>query len=331
MGDRKKSTMRKPRFHLINPPGVIMIGFVMIGVLVLIAFATIGFGLHYKHYFLPVMRIAAICFAGILSAMALFLFYYNTMSNQFENKFFAQVQMHRDNVNSIDKSLISDSKGAYTPHYFFKQILSEYRELDKVINELLKDKPIDEVILKNKIAEENRVANRLNIHTKELTRFNITYLVVFFGIKEDKRTVENILKSIYSASFVESVFKAIDSKLSKDKLLSKMPLSGYQGVLGHYYRHLYQTVRFVHTRNTLFKDAKLEYVKTLRAQLSTFEQALLLINSISTIGRDWELNETEKENGLITQYEMVKNLPAEFVDDVEAQKLYPNIKYEGLN
>jgi hypothetical protein len=53
---------------------------------------------------------------------------------------------------------------------------------------------------------------------------------------------------------------------------------------------------------------KYDYVKTIRAQLSTHEQALLLINSLSPIGRDWW------EKGYILRYRMVQNLPKFFFD-----------------
>lgn len=56
------------------------------------------------------------------------------------------------------------------------------------------------------------------------------------------------------------------------------------------------------------KIDKYEHVKTIRAQLSTHEQALLLINSLSPIGRNWW------EKKLIEEYRLVKNIPQDFFD-----------------
>jgi hypothetical protein len=53
---------------------------------------------------------------------------------------------------------------------------------------------------------------------------------------------------------------------------------------------------------------KYEYVKTIRAQLSTHEQALLLVNSLTPIGQGWW------KRDLIRKYRLVQNLPRGFFD-----------------
>ena len=42
-------------------------------------------------------------------------------------------------------------------------------------------------------------------------------------------------------------------------------------ILGHYYRHIYQTVCFVDKQEILSEKEKYSYVKMLRAQLSDLE------------------------------------------------------------
>ena len=64
---------------------------------------------------------------------------------------------------------------------------------------------------------------------------------------------------------------------------------------------------------------KYDYAKTMRAQLSTHEQALLLINSLTPIGQNWWKNE------LIDTYRLVKNLPRDFFDssvELDVGKLF---------
>ena len=51
---------------------------------------------------------------------------------------------------------------------------------------------------------------------------------------------------------------------------------------------------------------KYEYTKTIRAQLTTHEQALLLLNSLTPIGQDWWAKD------FILTYRMVQNLPEHF-------------------
>jgi len=102
---------------------------------------------------------------------------------------------------------------------------------------------------------------------------------------------------------------------------------GIKSRLGHYYRHLYQMIRYIdqQTIPTLNDAKKYEYVKTVRAQLSTHEQALLLANSLTPMGYNWW------EKGLITKYRLVQNVPDGFFDPVnefDITALFPSGYFE---
>ncbi|MCB0538585.1 MAG: putative phage abortive infection protein [Bacteroidetes bacterium] len=113
---------------------------------------------------------------------------------------------------------------------------------------------------------------------------------------------------------------------------------GHQFRLGHYYRHLYQTVKFINSTATISYKEKYEYLKTLRAQLSTYEQAVLFLNSLSKMGETWEvspeINQDLKDFNrqdfeLITKYNLIKNLPGESIYGIHFKDFYPNIEYES--
>jgi hypothetical protein len=72
---------------------------------------------------------------------------------------------------------------------------------------------------------------------------------------------------------------------NKYQSLTYTPFEGHQSRLGHYYRHLFQTIIFVNSQKLNIN--KYEYVKMLRSQLSIHEQALLFINSFTDLGDDW--------------------------------------------
>ena len=76
---------------------------------------------------------------------------------------------------------------------------------------------------------------------------------------------------------------------------------------------------------------KYGYIKTFRAQFSTYEQAVFTYNSLSVIGRVWELfqNEESIDKQLITKYNLIKNIPAEFISEIKLIDFYPNVEYEG--
>ena len=70
-------------------------------------------------------------------------------------------------------------------------------------------------------------------------------------------------------------------------------------------------------------------MRTLRAQLSTPEEVLFFFNSLSDLGKRWEKKPGLTENQkLITKYNLIKNIPREYVKVTDVRKFYPNINYE---
>lgn len=113
---------------------------------------------------------------------------------------------------------------------------------------------------------------------------------------------------------------------------------GHQFRLGHYFRHLYQTVTYVNESALLTYKEKYENVKLLRGQLSTYEQVVFFLNSISALGRIWELEMKNNPSGsidvnqqLLTKYNLIKNIAADSIkDDIKVSMLYPLISYEAI-
>ncbi|MDR9754029.1 putative phage abortive infection protein [Pseudomonas sp. SZMC_28357] len=110
---------------------------------------------------------------------------------------------------------------------------------------------------------------------------------------------------------------------------------GHQFRLGHYFRHLYQSFKYLNNHPDITDKEKYEYGKMYRAQLSTYEQALILINSISCLGMKWEFTPEAPDKKmphstkLITKYNIIKNLPGEHLSGIRYRTYYPNIAYES--
>jgi hypothetical protein len=83
------------------------------------------------------------------------------------------------------------------------------------------------------------------------------------------------------------------------------PFSGHSSRMGHYFRHLYLTVKSIVNSNVV-KDyhEKMKYLKLLRAQLSNHEQILLFYNWLGGFGENWE----NEKNEFFTEYRMIHNL-----------------------
>ena len=128
------------------------------------------------------------------------------------------------------------------------------------------------------------------------------------------------------------------SELAKD---FKMDLDyekyygGHQFRLGHFFRHLFQSYKYLNNHKDLSENEKYAYGKMYRAQLSTYEQALLFINSISSIGMKWEFTPEKQtdaniKTNLITTYNLIKNLPGEHLFGIRYKTYYKNVEYESL-
>lgn len=238
---------------------------------------------------------------------------------RFENRFFELIRLHRENVEEQNIQNIVTGRKVFTTYYF---------ELRYIY-----------VLLESKFDENWND----NYSKEQLT--NIAYLIFFFGIGH---VTENVFQHINSNLLKETFFKETINKLKEQKENFKQisteiklastrpglvmptmpelqisnrnkkaifiqnyePFTGHGTKIGHYFRHLYQTVKYVDSQNNEnFTDMlKYDYVKILRAQLSNFEQVLFYYNSISDLGKEWNLN------GYIIKYHLITNLPLSFAD-----------------
>lgn len=141
----------------------------------------------------------------------------------------------------------------------------------------------------------------------------------------------------------EIVLNQLELEIYSNSKLIKY-YGGHQHRLGHYFRHLFQTYKFLNKQTILSTDEKYMYGKTLRAQLSTYEQYLLFFNSISSLGMRWELNQEIEtfhdkhseeaikiieDNKLITKYNLIKNLPGRHFYKIYYSHFYPKVDYES--
>lgn len=113
---------------------------------------------------------------------------------------------------------------------------------------------------------------------------------------------------------------------------------GHQFKLGHYYRHLYQSVKYINENKILSFREKYDYIKILRAQLSTPEQYLLFFNSISVVGRAWEYDHISVELYknincyFISKYNLIKNIPDTFIlNSIQIRYYYPLVHFEFID
>lgn len=226
---------------------------------------------------------------------------------RFENKFYELIRLHRANVeemNIADK--VKARKVFVKMFYEFKFVYLSFFTIHR--------------------AHKNKLISKAYRQT-ELA--NIAFKTFFYGIGNESNKIINYLireddlplvelvreyLSIWQGEYIEQSMKSIGgygllSLFTQDGVYTfepnYFPFDGHASRLGHYYRHLYQTVTYVVDQPTGFlnRDQKLNYLKTLRAQLSDHEQLLLFYDGISDFGKAWV------DKKLFTNYKMIKNIP----------------------
>ena len=90
----------------------------------------------------------------------------------------------------------------------------------------------------------------------------------------------------------------------------------YQPYVGHYFRHLYNTVKFIHDQKDFPKEfqEKKRYTNLIRAQLSSDELGLLFYNCLSKRG--------DKFRGLVEKYALLEDMPSKVLIKEEHRSLY---------
>ncbi len=181
---------------------------------------------------------------------------------------------------------------------------------------------------------------------KDESEVNIAYLIWFFGVNNSSedfllRLINNIAQNETAYQRIKELIDILKSEHSAVKVGNSdtqygfakqyLPFDGHQSRLSYYFRHLFQTVSYINEQpsNLIPYSAKYNYVKTLRAQLSTYEQAIVFYNSLSELGKPWERGDGILVNQqMITKYNLIKNLPEGFTQGIDPIQYYPNIFFE---
>lgn len=258
---------------------------------------------------------------GTLFSLAGFFLLYLTFQKQresfererFESKFFDLLRIHRDNVTEFN---IADRVHG---RKCFVQMLNEFNHIYLNVSQ----------------ASEVYKNDSKSAFDNEESVVDFSFKIFFFGIGYNSEIqlfhfITNEQRLFY-LEVIKDRLVAIQSEYLKFRKINKedyfqwlkplatendqwtfeidyMPFDGHSIRLGHYYRHLFQTVKFVDKRKSLlsFKE-RYFYLKTLRAQLSNQEQLLLYCDSLSEFGRSWHTK------GYFKVYSFLKNLPLPLV------------------
>lgn len=257
--------------------------------------------------------------------------------DRFENKFYELIRLHQANVEEVSISGYKDRKIERRKAFSYM-----YRELRFTF-----------FVVKIKY-NDLKQSQQLNVEYDDERLLRLAYILFYVGIGDnsDKLStylIGNEFDQKLSSAVITKLKEILDEisnlqlDINKDKAYPKLeidglgtavlsrsykPFNGHLSRFGHYYRHLFQAVKFVVNQHTdLIKpEQKLEYLKTLRAQLSDHEQLMLYYNAISRFGKPWI------DNKYFTDFKMIHNIPLPLADfGITPQKKFEKELAEGMD
>lgn len=243
----------------------------------------------------------------------------NTAHMQLERQFYEMLKIHYDNVRNLhaEAPYTDPVSGHQTQkiangHDYFSCILEEF----------------------------NLIYSTLPNHGDSEDTFYKAYRIFFFGInphpKNTMTDTANLFRNLISQKS-NTTFWQDYPKLAP---LADSLFKGHMDQLVTYYRHLFLLVKtIVQFNEDLFSYAdKRQFLRILRAQLSSAEQVLLYYNWKSGCGEQWE-EDSSKPNGnhFFTDYRMIHNIiPKDYCqvfgsDKILQSLLVKNPDYRKLN
>lgn len=225
------------------------------------------------------------------------------LKSQFENQFYNMVSLHKENVNDFSIDNFSDKiEGRAVFHLFIEELRICYL-----------------------------FVRLFNPDTEIRTCLNEAYSIFFSGLDKSSEEKSLLYKRLFAINKQYKVnqyeyFENLIYSQSGDKIKVKLELgfqlfNGHSHQLAHYYRHLFQTVKFVVSQKEEFisYEEKRKYLRILRAQLTNQEQVMLFYNWYSGFGSQWET----EENKYFTDYRMIHNIHQDILfKDIRIKELF---------
>lgn len=233
----------------------------------------------------------------------------NSYRMQFEHQFYEMLKIHCDNVKHLHLDNMFDAITGISNYFsingqdFIRNLLDEFNKIYTYVKENIEHTDNDKVFL-------------------------VSYYIFYFGQNaayNNGRIDNKTYSSFQSMTTIYPWFANF--------------AHGHLDQLSSYYRHLYLTVKTVVQldNRVLSYGEKRQFLRILRAQLSSAEQTLLYYNWKSGCGEKWEEDSSiTNGNHFFTDYRMIHNIIpkdcwAFSSDEILQSLLEKKTDYEKLN
>jgi hypothetical protein len=252
--------------------------------------------------------------------------------NQLENQFYEMIKLHRENINDI--SLIIKHTSIISGAPFQKKDIHAFEE--KIIGREVFKYFLNEIEILYYVAKEVYPDLCHDVLLQKAYHIFWVGIDVFstmttrdIELEKTKQYIEK-LRNIRNENDQDGHAFTISMQRYGIKRYKYTLFCGYSSILAHYYRNLFQIVKFIVSQNNTGMDYpdKRKYLRILRAQLSNQEQVMLFYNWKSGFGTNWE----SKINHFFTDYRMIHNISNDIIikdfDLIQIFRLNDEIYYK---
>lgn len=211
------------------------------------------------------------------------------LKSQFENQFYQMLSIHRANINDLRTMKTEFEIDTFELTKMDRSEIAGIKALKYLLNEL-------ELCLK--LAKK---------HFPDVTvtkMVNEAYGLFWNGVSKKEENKHSF--------FIEAL--KIKENFGNSIFLGK------SNQLAHYYRQLFQTVKFIVNQSIYTYEEKRNFIRILRSQLPNEEQVLLFYNWYSGFGHQWE----DGKNKFFTDYRMIHNIFPNMItiENIDLKKLF---------
>lgn len=248
---------------------------------------------------------------------------------KFENQYYKMIDLHRDNVNEFSIPFFDLLDGTNSSR---DNSRLEITHPNLVLRDVTGKKGFIDMFKELVFCLEtaNKILSKEGRNYMDSDINEFAYKIFFWGVYSDFAVSDKI-----EESHQHEVIKYLKKKQKeyktnipngKEQTINTryVPFQGHESRLAHYYRHLFQTVKYVveQEKNKIIKyDDTRQYLRVLRAQLSNAEQLMLYYNYICGFGKNWDYL-GDKDYEFLTKYRMIHNMPVDRVKIVEKPRVH---------
>jgi hypothetical protein len=215
----------------------------------------------------------------------------------------------------------------YGPHEKTARLLADLKLHSSALDAVRCVDRASAKFLENNFAKELRKRPLSNHPAEASWRSDVATVVALTKTENIPPRIRSLILRVLSAAGSRIAPPKVEELRDRLSLIgSRSHFPGHQNRLGHYFRNLYATYRYI-DQASIPDEEKMRLGRVVRSKLSNYEQAVLALNALTPLGRSWR----HGNNSLMRRYMPIRAVPEGFFGFDEAfvfHQTYSEVKFE---